>query len=140
VEVFCIAAALVALPIFLTTKALATAAMNHAASRVHMGETTTIRNAYKSVWRQGWRYIWLCFLQILVIWVAPIAAWIALALIGATGTALAHKAGMGAEASTLLTLLAFLVFAALATSSGCCSASLWPSPPAWSNRWEPGPR
>lgn len=113
VGIFCIAAALVALPIFLAAKALATAAMNHAASRIHMDETTTIRDAYKTVWRRGWRYVWLCFLQILFIWVIPIAAWIALALIGTVGTVLARKAGMGGATGTLLVLLVFLVYAAL---------------------------
>lgn len=109
VGLFSIAAALVALPIFLATKALATAALSHAASRIHMGETTTIRDAYKTVWRRGWRYVWLCFLQVLLIWVAPIAVWIALLLIGA----LAHKAVMGGANGTVLILLVFLVYAAL---------------------------
>jgi hypothetical protein len=119
VVLFCIAAALVALPIFLATKALATAAINHAASRIHMGETTTIRNAYQSVWRQGWRYTWLCFLQILIVWVAPIATWIALVLLYAGMAALGRRAGMGQSSAELFDVFAFLVLAALA---GC---GLW---------------
>jgi len=114
VAIFCIAAALVALPIFLATKALATAAMNHAASRIHMGETTTIRNAYKSVWRRGWRYLWLCFLQVLIVWVAPIAVWIALILLYAGMAALGRRAGMGQSSALLFDVFAFLVLAALA--------------------------
>jgi hypothetical protein len=109
VGVFCIAATLVALPIFLAAKALATAAMNHAASRVHMGETTTIRNAYKTVWRQGWRYIWLCFLQAFFVWVAPIAVWVALLFLVAV---VMKAAGMGgASLGALFGLSVFLVLA-----------------------------
>ena len=117
VGIFCIAATLVAMPIFLATKALATAAMNHAASRVHMGETTTIRDAYKTVWRRGWRYIWLCFLQILFVWVIPIAAWIALLiLVGATAGVM-KAAGMGSiTGGVFFGLSVFLVLAALAGS------------------------
>jgi hypothetical protein len=114
VAVFCIAAALVALPILLAAKALATAAMNLAASRVHMGETTTIRNAYKSVWKRGWRYIWLCFLQVLFVWVIPIAAWVALILLYAGMAALGRRAGMGQSSAELSGVFAFLFLAALA--------------------------
>ncbi len=50
VAVFAIGVALVALPILLAATALAMAAMSHAVSCVHLGQTTTIRDAYKSVW------------------------------------------------------------------------------------------
>jgi hypothetical protein len=115
VGVFCIAAALVALPILLAAKALATAAMNHAASRVHMGETTTIRNAYKTVWRRGWRYTWLCFLQLLFVWVVPLAAWIALLFLVAVSAGVMKAAGMGgASLGALFGMSVFLVLAVLA--------------------------
>jgi hypothetical protein len=112
VGIFSIAAALVALPIFLAAKALATAAMNHAASRVHMGETTTIRNAYKTVWRRGWRYIWLCFLQALIVWIAPIAAWSALLFLAAAAPGV--MSGIGLTAGVHFAVFSFLVLAALA--------------------------
>jgi hypothetical protein len=114
VAVFAIAAALVALPVYLAVTALATAAMNHAASRVHLGKAATIRDAYKTVWRRGWRYIGLYLLEALVIWIAPFTVWFVLVLVSATGAALAQKAGIGAAAGVLLPLLAFLVFAILA--------------------------
>jgi hypothetical protein len=103
----------VALPIFLAAKALATAAMNHAAARVHMGETTTIRDTCKTIWRHGWRYIWLCFLQILFVWVIPIVAWIVLILLYAGMAALERRAGMGQSSAVLFDAFAFLVLAAL---------------------------
>jgi hypothetical protein len=113
VVLFAIAVALVALPLFLAATALATAAMNHAVSRVHLGETTTIRSAYKSVWRLGWRYIWLYLLEAFLIGVAPLAAWVALVFSAAFVSVWAKKNGMGAEADVLLAVLAVVFVVAL---------------------------
>jgi hypothetical protein len=114
VGLFGIAIALVALPTYLAVTALASAAMSHAVSRVYLGESSTIRNAYKSVWPRGWRYIWLYLLQALLIWVAPIAVWFVLVFVTAAGAALAQKAGMGSVAGgALFGLAALLVFVAL---------------------------
>ncbi len=114
VAVFAIAATLVALPVFLTATALAMAAMNHAVSLVYLGETTTIREAYKSVWRRGWRYIGLYLLQALIIGVAPIAVWIGLVLLAAATAVLAQKAGMGDIAGgALFGIVAVLAVVAL---------------------------
>ncbi len=112
---FSIAVALLALPSYVGATALASAAMNHAVSRAYFGESITIRNAYKSVWRRGWRYIGLYLLRTLLIWVVPIAAWVALVLISAFGAALARKAGMGNVADSAVFGLAMaLVSGALA--------------------------
>jgi len=114
VAVFCIAVALVALPILLAATALAMAAMSHAVSRVHVGEMTTIRDAYKSVWRRGWRYIGLNLLQVLIIGIAPMAAWIVLLVLVAGGAALAKTAGAaGVVGVVLVGLVTILVFIAL---------------------------
>jgi hypothetical protein len=78
-----IAVGLVALPIFVGVSALASAAMNHTASRAILGQSTTIRDAYKAVWPRGWHYIGLYLIEILAVWVAPLAAWIALLLLSA---------------------------------------------------------
>jgi hypothetical protein len=114
IAVFWIGVALLGLPIYLAITALATAAMNLAVSRIHLGGTTTIRDAYKSVWRRGWRYRWLYLLQVLIVWIAPLAVWFGLVLIGAVGASLAKKAGMGETAPLLLGVLAILGLAALA--------------------------
>jgi hypothetical protein len=115
VGLFGIGVVLVALPAYLAVTALATAAMSHAVSRVHLGESTSIRDAYKSVWRRGWRAIGLYLLQVLFIWVVPFVVWIVLALLSATGAALAQKAGMGNVAdSTAFGLVMLLMLLALA--------------------------
>jgi hypothetical protein len=102
---------LLAAPVLLVAAALAAAAMNLAVSRAYLGEKTTIREAYKSVWRQGWRYTWLLVLEGLIIWVAPLAVWIALVAITAGLATLAHLSGAGGGA--LIGLAAFLAVAAL---------------------------
>jgi hypothetical protein len=113
--IFAIAAVLLALPIYLAVTALAAAAMNHAVSLVHLGGTTTIRDAYKSVWRRGWRYVGLYLLEAVFVGVIPIAGWIAMLLIGAGAAVLAKKAGMGdLGGGMLFGLMAFLAFAVLA--------------------------
>jgi hypothetical protein len=114
VAVFAIGVTLVALPVLLAVTALAMAAMSHAVSRVHLGQTTTIRDAYKSVWRRGWRYIWLYVLEGLMIGAAPLAAWIVLIFLIAGGAVLARSAGTGGAASgALIGLLIFPVIIAV---------------------------
>jgi hypothetical protein len=114
VAVFAIGVALVALPILLAASALAMAAMSHAVSRVHLGQTTTIRDAYKSVWRRGWRYIWLYLLEGLIIGAVPVAAYIVLIIILAGGAALAQTEGIGDVTSgALFIFVVILVVIAL---------------------------
>jgi hypothetical protein len=115
VGLFATAVALVALPLLLAATGLATAAMNHAVSHIHLGETTTIRDAYKSVWRLGWRYVWLYLLEAILVWVAPAVAWFALVLIYAGIGALGRRAGMGASfLAAPFDLFAFLVLVVVA--------------------------
>lgn len=115
VGLFVLGVALLALPIFLTVAALAAAAMNHAVSLVYLGGTTTIREAYKSVWQRGWRYISLYLIQALLVWVAPFTGWFVVLLVFGMGATLMKKAGMGNLAdSALFGLVAILVTAVLA--------------------------
>jgi hypothetical protein len=107
------AALLVVLPIFLAVSALSSAAMSHAVARVNMGETTTIRQAYKAVWRRGWNYVGLYILEGLIIGVAPGVVWFALVFLGAGIAAFAQSAGLGAAGGVLFGLLAALVFCAI---------------------------
>ncbi|MGD0681959.1 MAG: hypothetical protein ABR990_07895 [Terracidiphilus sp.] len=114
VAIFCIAVALVALPVYLAATALAMAAMSHAVSLVHLGQTTTIRDAYKTVWGRGWRYIWLYFLEGLIIGAAPIAVWTILVILFAGAAALTRMAGMESIAGgVLFGLVVILVVIAL---------------------------
>ncbi len=112
VAVFSIVVALVALPILLAAMALAAAAMTHAVSRVYLGETITIRDAYKTVWRRGWRYGWLAILQAFFIFIAPMIVWTVLVILASVLAALAAKAGMGSIAGGflvgLITVLAII--------------------------------
>ena len=101
VGLFAIAVALLALPIFLAVTALANAAISHAVSLIHLGGTTTIRDAYKAVWRRGWRYIGLYLLQAVFVWIIPAAAWIALVMLAAGAQVVAQKAGMGTSADAI---------------------------------------
>jgi hypothetical protein len=85
--------------------------MPYAASREYLGEKTTIREAYKSVWRHGWRYSWLLILVGLIVGAAPIAAWTALVAISAGLATLTHLSGVGGGA--LIGLATFLAVVAL---------------------------
>ena len=109
VGIFAVAVTLLALPILLVVTALAAAAMSHAVSLIHMGGTTTIRDAYKTVWRRGWRYIGLYLLQAVFVWIIPAAAWIALIVLAASAQVVAKKAGMGTAAEAISVSAAFLV-------------------------------
>ncbi len=111
---FALAAVFVALPIFLAVSALASAAMSHAVSLVYLGGTTTIRDAYKSIWHRGWRYIWLYLLEAILVGVIPTAGWIALLVLGASAALLTKMAGMGELAGgVFFGLIAFIAFAGL---------------------------
>jgi hypothetical protein len=101
------------LPVMLGVTALANAAMNHAASRRYLGQTTTIRDSYKAVWRRGWRYAGLYAFQIIVVWVFPIGAWSVLVVLSAGLAALAQAVGLGGGG--LFVLAGFLVVIGLVT-------------------------
>jgi hypothetical protein len=108
-----IIAGIVALPFLAAAIALAMAAMNHTVSRAYLGESTTIRDAYKTVWKRGARYLWLLFLEALIIGGAPMIVWIALIALTAGGEALAQSVGMdGVAGGVIFGLIMFLLFAA----------------------------
>jgi membrane-anchored glycerophosphoryl diester phosphodiesterase (GDPDase) len=102
------------LPIFLGVSALSSAAMSHAVARINLGETTTIRDAYKSVWRRGWAYVGLYILEGLVIFGIPAAAWTALVFLGVGLSAFSLGAGLGAAGGALFGMALFLIFCAIA--------------------------
>jgi len=111
--------ALLALPACLGTTALGMAAMCHAAAADFLGQSITIRDAYKSAWKRGWRYVGLYLLLGLIIFVAPIAVFVALSLFGGVLAALLAQAGLGPAASAAL---GFLLFAFI---SGLVGFAFW---------------
>jgi len=108
-DVFLISGGVIALAMYAAIAAFAMAALNHAVARAYLGEKTTIRDAYKAVWRRGWRYVWLLILEGLIIGVAPMVLWIALVAIAAGVGILAQKAGMGGSTNDALFGLAVVV-------------------------------
>jgi hypothetical protein len=102
---------LISMPIFLATTSLSTAGMSHAASRAIFNQPITIRDAYKSAWRRGWRYIGLYLMEGVAVWVLPMSAWTLLVLISAGLAAIAQTAGLGGGGFFLF--LGVLVFAGL---------------------------
>jgi hypothetical protein len=108
-----VTAGLIALALYSAVAALAMAAMNHAVSRAYLGEKTTIRDAYKGIWRRGWHYVGLLILEGLIIAVAPMAVWAGLVFIAGAVGILAKNAGMGGSASALVGLAVVFAVAAL---------------------------
>ena len=98
-------------PILIAVFAFTLAAMPYAASRDYLGGKTTIREAYKSVWRHGWRYCWLLILEGLIVWAAPLAVWIALVAFAAGLATLTQLSGVGGGA--LIGLATFVAVVAL---------------------------
>ena len=103
--------ALMVIPALLAATALATAAMNHAASRAFLGQPTTIRDSYKSAWRRGWPALGLYIAEGIAVWVAPIGAWSVLVVFSAALAAVAQGFGMGGGG--VFVLLGFLIVAGL---------------------------
>jgi hypothetical protein len=103
----------IVLPVLVAVSAFATAAMSHAASRASLGQTTTIRDSYKAVWRRGWRYIGLYIFEFAAIWVLPVGAWTVLVVLSAALAALAQSVGLGGGA--LFVLAGLLIVAGLVT-------------------------
>lgn len=68
---FLIVLLILVIPAGLAASAFGEGAMCDAAARFFLGETITIRNAYKSAWKRGWRYLALYALQALLVVVAP---------------------------------------------------------------------
>ena len=94
-------------PVGLGVNALGEAAMTEAAARLFLGEAFTIRSAYKTAWKRGWRYLGLYTLQGLIVFGPPVAVF-SLALAGMVA---AKVAGSGAnDNSPLFGGLVFLLF------------------------------
>ncbi len=106
-------ALLVALPLLIALTPLSTAALNQAVARPWQEEKITIREAYRIARRRGWNYIGLFLLEALIVWVAPMAVWIALVIFTSVVSALAQSAGMGAAAGSLFALGIIAVVIAL---------------------------
>jgi hypothetical protein len=102
---------LLAMPILVATYSLTLAATPYAASRTYLGEKTTIREAYKSVWHHGWRYCWLLILEGLIVCGVPFVVWIALMAVSAGLAALVHLSGIAG--GVLIGLAAFLAIVAI---------------------------
>jgi hypothetical protein len=109
---------LLAIPILAGITALAMAAMNHAASRAFLGQGITIRDAYKAVWKRGWRYLGLFVFQIVVVWAIPIAVWFGLTVFSAVLISLAVAAGVDPSGGGLIVLAGFLAVCGL-VAYGC---------------------
>jgi hypothetical protein len=92
--IFIVAAATLALPVFLGATAMASAAMTHAVNRAWYDEKTTIREAYKAVWGRGWRYVGLYLLQALIVWGVPMGVWTGAVMLSALLAVLARSAGL----------------------------------------------
>jgi hypothetical protein len=103
----------VVLPVLVAVSALATAAMSHAASRAYLGQTTTIRDSYKAVWKRGWRYVGLFIFEFVLVWMLPIGAWAVVVVLSAALAALTQAVGLGGGA--LFVLAGFLIVTGLIT-------------------------
>jgi len=71
VWVFLTLLVILAIPASLGASALGEAAMSEAAARLFLGEKITIRSAYKTAWKRGWRYVGLFILKGLAVVGAP---------------------------------------------------------------------
>lgn len=115
VWVFLALLAILVLPLGLAASSLGEAAMSDASARLFMGDTITIRSAYKNVWQRGWRYVGLYFLQGLVIVGAPVL----LFSIGIFAMIAAKVSGYAAgDSSPLFGGLLFLLFVVLGAFAG----------------------
>lgn len=104
--------ALIALPVWLGATALGWGAVSHAAARSFLGESVSIRSAYRAVWTRGWSYVGLYLLLGLILVAAPVvllaggflafAALQAMARIGGAEDTVAAFAGFGIVALALV--------------------------------------
>lgn len=67
VWVFLALLALLVLPVGLAISGWGDAAISEASARIFLGDTITIRGAYRNTWKRGWRYVGLYTLQVLLI-------------------------------------------------------------------------
>jgi hypothetical protein len=123
--------ALISLPllaVMLGVSSLSTAAMNHAAAGALAGKRPTIRGSFAEAWRRGWQYVWLYFLQALIVWGAPLIGWfVALSLLTAL-VAISHGAANPATGAMvgLLMLFGFMAVAGYALWMLLCTSLAFP--------------
>ena len=99
---------MVAIPVCVGLTALGSGAISQAASAAFLGERISIREAYASAWKKGWRYVGLLSLEILFLAIVPFTAWVltvaGLALLAALSKG-AASAGAFMSAPTALFLI-----------------------------------
>jgi hypothetical protein len=117
------------LAVMLGVSSLSAAAMNHAAAGALAGSRPTIRGSFAESWRRGWQYVWLYFLQSLIVWGAPLIVWF-----GALMVLTLIVAGVGRGASPqsagalvgLMTLFGLMAFAGYALWMLLCVGLAFP--------------
>jgi len=105
--------AMLTVPFLVGITAMATAAMNHAASRAFLSQAINIRDSYKAIWRRGWRYLGLFLFEIILVWVIPIGVWFGLTLFSAVLVPLAIATGIDPTGGGLMLLAGFLIVCGL---------------------------
>jgi len=103
---------LLAIPVCLAVTALGSGALSHAASQMFLGESITVRGAYRAAWSRGWRYIGLLSLQILFLAIIPFTAWILVFAVLAVLATLSQRNGL-ASFSDFITIPNVIVGAGL---------------------------
>lgn len=100
---------LVAIPLLFTTTALSQAAMAHTAFQTYTGASIKIRTAFRSVWPNLGRYLWLVILQAVFVVFLPLAAF---ALIFLLLVGVSWALGTPNSSSGFFLFLVFLLAAA----------------------------
>ena len=105
--VFLAVGGLIFLPLCAGAAGLGTGALNHATTAAMNDEAITIRGAYRTAWKRGWRYIWLLVLEGLIIVGAPAVMWIGVIVVFAVGQVNSGSptAQMGAGVTGIVLLL-----------------------------------
>lgn len=98
-----LALTLLGMPLLLGANALSGAALCDAASTLRLGGTISISSAFKAVWKRGWSYVGLYLLLTLILFAAPMAAWVVLTM-GVAVLAIVAGANGAAFSAALLML------------------------------------
>jgi hypothetical protein len=101
-------------PVGLGISAWGSAAISEASARMFLGDSTTIRNAYKNTWKRGWRYVGLYILQGLLIVGIPGVAFSIGMFAMIAGKVSGYAAGDNSPLFGGLMFLMFLVLGAFA--------------------------
>ena len=103
------------LAVALGVSSLSTAAMNHAAAGALAGMRPTIRGSFAEAWRRGWQYVWLYFLEALIVWGAPLIVWSGAVMVM---TFIVVGVGRSAGGQAVGALVGLMTFAGLAALAG----------------------